>query len=50
MATYPIRVVAEDELAAFLAVDEHASNGTPTFDQCWKGRQSRSKPDQRPIC
>jgi len=29
MATYPIRLVAEDELAAFLAVDQHASHGTP---------------------
>lgn len=29
MDTYPIRLVAEDELAAFLAVDQHASHGTP---------------------
>src|SRR5215475_14473119 len=29
MATYPIRPVTEDELAAFLTVDEHASHGTP---------------------
>ena len=29
MDTYPIRMVAEDELAAFLAVDQHASHGTP---------------------
>jgi predicted acetyltransferase len=29
MATYPIRPVAEGELAAFLAVDQHASHGTP---------------------
>jgi predicted acetyltransferase len=29
MATYPIRPVAEDELADFLAVDQHASHGTP---------------------
>ena len=29
MDTYPIRPVAEDELAAFLAVDQHASHGTP---------------------
>jgi predicted acetyltransferase len=29
MATYPIRPVAEDELTAFLAVDQHASHGTP---------------------
>jgi hypothetical protein len=29
MAIYPIRPVAEDELAGFLAVDEHASHGTP---------------------
>jgi len=29
MATYPIRPVAEDELAGFLAVDQHASHGTP---------------------
>ena len=29
MDTYPIRRVAEDELAAFLAVDRHASSGTP---------------------
>ncbi len=28
MDTYPIRRVAEDELAAFLAVDRHASSGT----------------------
>jgi predicted acetyltransferase len=29
MDPYPIRLVAEDELAAFLAVDQHASHGTP---------------------
>jgi predicted acetyltransferase len=29
MAAYPIRLVAEDELAAFVAVDQHASHGTP---------------------
>ena len=29
MAAYPIRPVAEDELAGFLAVDQHASHGTP---------------------
>ena len=29
MAAYPIRPVAEDELAAFLAVDQHASHGAP---------------------
>ena len=29
MGTYPIRLVAEDELAAFLAVDQHASHGAP---------------------
>src|ERR1700685_549893 len=29
MATYPIRPVAEDELADFLTVDQHASHGTP---------------------
>jgi predicted acetyltransferase len=29
MDTYPIRLVAEDELAAFLAVDQHASHGAP---------------------
>ncbi len=29
MDTYPIRLVAEDELADFLAVDQHASHGTP---------------------
>jgi predicted acetyltransferase len=29
MASCPIRLVAEDELAAFLAVDQHASHGTP---------------------
>jgi predicted acetyltransferase len=29
MATCPIRPVAEDELAAFLAVDRHASSGPP---------------------
>jgi predicted acetyltransferase len=28
MAAYPIRPVAEEELAAFLAVDQHASHGT----------------------
>src|SRR5262245_23138412 len=33
MATYPIRPVAEDELAAFLAVDEHASHGTPMSER-----------------
>src|SRR5215469_16162081 len=29
MAAYPIRPVADDELADFLAVDQHASHGTP---------------------
>jgi predicted acetyltransferase len=29
MVTYPIRPVAEDELADFLTVDQHASHGTP---------------------
>src|SRR5215472_3857118 len=29
MATYPIRLIAEEDLAAFLDVDRHASHGTP---------------------
>jgi len=29
MVAYPIRPVAEDELAGFLTVDQHASHGTP---------------------
>lgn len=33
MDTYPIRLVAEDELAAFLAVDRHASHGTPMSER-----------------
>jgi predicted acetyltransferase len=33
MATYPIRLVAEDELADFLAVDQHASSGTPMSER-----------------
>lgn len=33
MDTYPIRRVAEDELAAFLAVDQHASHGTPMSER-----------------
>ena len=33
MDTYPIRMVAEDELAAFLAVDQHASHGTPMSER-----------------
>jgi predicted acetyltransferase len=33
MDTYPIRLVAEDELAAFLAVDQHASHGTPMSER-----------------
>jgi len=33
MVTYPIRPVAEDELAAFLAVDQHASHGTPMSER-----------------
>jgi predicted acetyltransferase len=33
MAMYPIRPVAEDQLAAFLAVDEHASHGTPVSER-----------------
>src|SRR5215472_8230732 len=33
MATYPIRPVAEDELAGFLAVDHHASHGTPMSER-----------------
>lgn len=33
MDTYPIRLVAEDDLAAFLAVDQHASHGTPMSER-----------------
>jgi predicted acetyltransferase len=33
MDTYPIRLVAEDELAAFLAVDQHASHGAPMSER-----------------
>jgi len=33
MATYPIRPVADDELAGFLAVDQHASHGTPMSER-----------------
>jgi predicted acetyltransferase len=33
MATYPIRPVAEDELADFLVVDQHASHGTPISER-----------------
>jgi predicted acetyltransferase len=33
MATYPIRPVADDELAGFLAVDQHASHGTPVSER-----------------
>jgi predicted acetyltransferase len=33
MAFYPIRPVAEDELAGFLAVDQHASHGTPMSER-----------------
>src|SRR5258708_35074157 len=33
MATYPIRPVAEEELADFLAVDQHASHGTPMSER-----------------
>jgi predicted acetyltransferase len=33
MAIYPIRPVAEDELAGFLAVDQHASHGSPMSDR-----------------
>ncbi len=33
MDTYPIRLVAEDELAAFLAVDQHASHATPMSER-----------------
>jgi predicted acetyltransferase len=33
MDSYPIRLVAEDELAAFLAVDQHASHGTPLSER-----------------
>ncbi|MGH3401948.1 MAG: GNAT family N-acetyltransferase [Streptosporangiaceae bacterium] len=33
MDTYPIRLVSEDELAAFLAVDQHASHGTPMSER-----------------
>ena len=33
MATYPIRPVAEDELADFLTVDQHASHGTPISER-----------------
>ena len=33
MDTYPIRLVAEGELAAFLAVDQHASHGTPMSER-----------------
>src|SRR5215831_13363747 len=33
MAAYPIRPVAEAELADFLAVDQHASHGTPMSER-----------------
>src|SRR5215831_11463172 len=33
MATYPIRPVADDELADFLAVDQHASHATPMSER-----------------
>jgi predicted acetyltransferase len=33
MDTYPIRLVAVDELAAFLVVDQHASHGTPMSER-----------------
>jgi predicted acetyltransferase len=33
MASYPIRPVTEDELADFLAVDQHASHGTPMSER-----------------
>jgi predicted acetyltransferase len=33
MVTYPIRPVAEDELAGFLTVDQHASHGTPMSER-----------------
>ncbi len=33
MDTYPIRLVAEAELAAFLAVDQHASHGAPMSER-----------------
>src|SRR5215475_5754198 len=33
MATYPIRPVAEGELADFLAVDQHASHSTPMSER-----------------
>ena len=33
MDTYPIRLVAEDELAAFLVVDQHASQGAPMSER-----------------
>lgn len=33
MAIYPIRPVAEDELAGFLAVDQHGSHGTPLSER-----------------
>jgi predicted acetyltransferase len=33
MATYPIRPVAADELDDFLAVDQHASHGTPMSER-----------------
>lgn len=36
MATYPIRPVAEDELADFLTVDQHASHGTPISGRGWR--------------
>jgi predicted acetyltransferase len=33
MDTFPIRPVADDELAAFLAVDQHASHGRPMSER-----------------
>src|SRR5215510_9784791 len=33
MAAYPIRPVAEDKLADFLAVDQHVSHGTPMSER-----------------
>jgi predicted acetyltransferase len=46
MAFYPIRPVAEDELAGFLAVDQYASHGTPLSERARANLRARLEFDR----
>ena len=46
MASYPIRPVAEDELADFLAVDQHASHDSPMPERARANLLARLESDR----